>query len=332
MSSSCSPFLPPGAGGRPPERTRGHVVPRSSTPRRAASCSAGPQKPKFTPDGKTVLFLRAEPKSPKLKLFEFDVATGKTRELLSPETLLKGGEENLTPEEKARRERQRVSVGGFTDFHLDDGRQERPAWRSSGKLYVFDRATGKATRTEDRRRRRDRRSRSGRPDGKKVAYVRGHDVYVYDLATRQGVAGHDGRHRDRRRTAWPSSSPRRRWAASAATGGRPTRSSSPTRRPTTPASRRGTSPTRSSRTRSRAEQFYPRPGKKNVAVRLGVVPVDGRRDGVGRVGPRRSTSTWRAVRWDEGRAADAPVQDRDQQELALLAGRPDTGQDDGRSQ
>ena len=58
-----------------------------------------PQKPKFTPDGKAVLFLRAEAKSPKMKLFEFDVATGKTRELLSPDMLLKGGEENLTPEE-----------------------------------------------------------------------------------------------------------------------------------------------------------------------------------------------------------------------------------------
>src|SRR5215207_2471528 len=78
-----------------------------------------PQKPKFAPDGKTVLFLRADPKAPKMKLFEFDVASGKTKELLSPDMLLKGVDENLSPEEKARRERQRVSVGGFTDFHLD---------------------------------------------------------------------------------------------------------------------------------------------------------------------------------------------------------------------
>src|SRR5262249_8697699 len=82
-----------------------------------------PQKPKISPDGKTVLSLRSDPKTPKLKLFEFDVATAQTKELLSPEMLLKGAEENLTPEEKARRERQRVSVGGFTDYHLDaDGK------------------------------------------------------------------------------------------------------------------------------------------------------------------------------------------------------------------
>ena len=77
-----------------------------------------PVKPKPTPDGKFVMFLRAKAKSPKQSLYEFDVSTGKTRELLTPEQLLKGAEEHLSPEEKARRERQRVSVGGFTDFQI----------------------------------------------------------------------------------------------------------------------------------------------------------------------------------------------------------------------
>src|SRR5947199_10793323 len=78
-----------------------------------------PVKPKPTPDGKAVLFLRAQARVPKLRLYEFDVGSGKTRELLTPENVLKGAEEQLTPEEKARRERQRVSVGGFTDFQLN---------------------------------------------------------------------------------------------------------------------------------------------------------------------------------------------------------------------
>src|SRR5262249_30534196 len=66
-----------------------------------------PSKPKPTPDGSAVLFLRSQARVPKLSLFEFDVASRKTRELLTPEQLLKGAEENLSPEEKARRERQR---------------------------------------------------------------------------------------------------------------------------------------------------------------------------------------------------------------------------------
>src|SRR5262245_61262607 len=56
-----------------------------------------PVRAKPTPDGKAVLFLRSEARVPKLSLFEFDVATGKTRELLTPAAVLKGAEEKLTP-------------------------------------------------------------------------------------------------------------------------------------------------------------------------------------------------------------------------------------------
>ena len=100
-----------------------------------------PVRPKPTPDGKSVLFLRAKARTPTMRLYEFDVATGKTRELLTPEQLLKGAEEHLTPEEKARRERQRVSVGGFTDFQLSpDGK--RILVSLSGTLYLVERKTG----------------------------------------------------------------------------------------------------------------------------------------------------------------------------------------------
>src|SRR3954453_23371012 len=125
-----------------------------------------PAKPKPTPDGKAVLFLRSEPKKPKMSLFEFDVATGKTKELLTPEALLKGAEEQLTPEEKARRERQRVSVGGFTDYQLsEDGRLILVPL--GGKLYTYDRkkgavkemSTGKGTLLDPK----------FSPDGKKIA-------------------------------------------------------------------------------------------------------------------------------------------------------------------
>src|ERR1700722_19720229 len=83
-----------------------------------------PVKPQPTPDGKAVLFLRAQARVAKLRLYEFGVATGKTRELLTPEQVLKGADEKLSPEEKARRERMRVSVGGFTGFQLSpDGKR-----------------------------------------------------------------------------------------------------------------------------------------------------------------------------------------------------------------
>src|SRR5438067_863429 len=70
-----------------------------------------PTRARPTPDGQAVLFLRAQPRVARLRLYEFDTATGKTRELLTPEELLHSADEQLSPEEKARRERRRVSVG-----------------------------------------------------------------------------------------------------------------------------------------------------------------------------------------------------------------------------
>jgi dipeptidyl-peptidase-4 len=100
-----------------------------------------PGKSVPTPDGKAVLFLRAQARVPTLELHEFDVATGQSRVLLTPAQVLKGAEEKLSPEEKARRERMRVSVGGFTDFQLSrDG--GRILLSLSGKLYLVQRATG----------------------------------------------------------------------------------------------------------------------------------------------------------------------------------------------
>src|SRR3954464_3919723 len=75
-----------------------------------------PVSPKITPDGKSVIFLRSAPRDPTLRLFEFDLATNKERELLTPAQLLGGAQEQLTAEEKARRERQRQSAKGFTSY------------------------------------------------------------------------------------------------------------------------------------------------------------------------------------------------------------------------
>src|SRR4051812_35711982 len=52
-----------------------------------------PVKPQPTRDGKAVLFLRSPARKAKLSLYEFDVAAGKSRELLTPEQVLKGAEE-----------------------------------------------------------------------------------------------------------------------------------------------------------------------------------------------------------------------------------------------
>ena len=141
-----------------------------------------PTRVRPTPDGKAVLFLRSLPRSPVNSLYETELAGGKTRELVTPAQLFTGSDEQLSPEERARRERMRVSTKGFASFELSrDG--TLLLLPLSGRLYGVRRADGKVTELVG----------SGpavidphlSPDGKRVAYVRDRDLYVLDLATRK---------------------------------------------------------------------------------------------------------------------------------------------------
>ncbi|MBI5693502.1 MAG: prolyl oligopeptidase family serine peptidase [Verrucomicrobia bacterium] len=103
-----------------------------------------PVAPRVTPDGRHVVFLRALPRDPTLRLFELELASGRERELLTPAQLLGGAEEKLSPEEKARRERQRQSLKGFTAYELSrDG--ARLLVTLSGRLYLVERLSLKVT-------------------------------------------------------------------------------------------------------------------------------------------------------------------------------------------
>lgn len=135
---------------------------------------------KPTPDGKYVLFLRSGARDRVRRLYEFDVASGTERELVTPEQLLDGATETLSGAEKARRERMRLTAKGFAAFELSrDGRMV--ILPLSGRLYALDRATGKV-----------RPLYAGEvaaidpqlsPDGKRLAYVKGYDLFVRDLAS-----------------------------------------------------------------------------------------------------------------------------------------------------
>ena len=273
-----------------------------------------PQNPKVSPDGKTVLFLRAEPGKPALKLFEFDVATAKTRELLSPQALLKGGEENLTPEEKARRERMRLSAGGIADFHFDPT-GARLLVPLSGKLFVFDSGTEKATELKT--------GEGGSildpkwsPDGKKVSYVRGFDVFVIDVATNtesavtkggtvlkpHGIAEFVAQEEMARFTGywWSPDSKFIAYQETDHAGVETWFVADPFKPDQKP-----------------LDQFYPRPGKKNAAVRLGVISSEGG-DTVWAQWDAKEYEYLAAVRLEDYGAPMIQVQDRKQQKLVLL--------------
>jgi dipeptidyl-peptidase-4 len=136
-----------------------------------------------TPDGKAILFLRSKARDTHQALYETDLANGATREVLTADTLL-AGPETLSAAEKARRERQRVTARGLASFELsEDG--ARVLVPLSGRLFVLDRATGKTHEIKG--------AGAGildprfSPDGSRVAYVRDSDVHVVDV---EG-AGHE---------------------------------------------------------------------------------------------------------------------------------------------
>jgi dipeptidyl-peptidase-4 len=280
-----------------------------------------PSRPKISPDGKTVLFLRSKARVPKLDLYEFSVADGKTRELLTPEQVLKGAEEHLSPEEKARRERQRVSVGGFTDYQLsEDG--GLVLLSLSGKLYVYHRgqaavkelATGPGTILDPK----------FSPDGKMVAYVRDHDVCVYDLATGKespvtkggtekkphGLAEFVAQEEMNRYSGywWSPDSKSIAYQETDHEGVEIWYVSDP-----------------ANPGRQPEAQYYPRPGKANARVRLGVVPLTGG-DTVWVDWDRQVWEYLAHVRWDRLGGLAITLQDRKQQWMTLLKVNPATGE------
>lgn len=279
-----------------------------------------PVRAKVVPGEEKVLFLRGGPRGAKYALYEFDVSTQKTRELLNSADILKGAEEKLSAEEKARRERQRQTGAGFTQYHLDN-RGENILLSLSGKLYLVRKKdlqvrqlkTGQGTITDPK----------FSPDGKKIAYVLNQDVAVYDLeADRESMVTRGGsavkthgiaefvaqEEMDRFTGYWWS--PDSRWIAyeEADHAGVEKWSIADPLSPENEAHL----------------QYYPRPGKANVKVRLGVIAV---------MGGETVWVTWdharyeylAGVRWDKQGPLTLLVQDRRQQEQALLLAEPGTG-------
>jgi dipeptidyl-peptidase-4 len=273
-----------------------------------------------TPDGKAVLFLRARARSPELELYEFDTVSGSTRLLLTPQDLLKGAAENLSPEEKALRERMRISVGGFTSFELSkDGRAILLSL--SGKLYIVERANRSV---------RELKTSSGSivdpkfsPDGRFVSYVLGHDVCIYDLGAgterhvteggtellSHGLAEFVASEEMLRYSGywWSPDSTALVYEESDARGVEVWYVADPAKPGDPPYPSR-----------------YPRPGKANVSVRLGVVPIRGG-ETVWLQWDREKYPYLTTVHWDEYGPLTVAVQTRDQKELLLLQADDHTG-------
>jgi len=141
-----------------------------------------PTSIRLTPDGARVLFLRTPPRKPDNRLYAFDVKTGQVRELITPEEILKGKDEQLSPEERSRRERMRVTLRGFTSYDLsEDGALVLVTL--SGRAYLLPSEGGAAREVAgpDEKNNPIFDPRLS-PDGRSVSFVRGGELWVAPVA------------------------------------------------------------------------------------------------------------------------------------------------------
>ncbi|RMF16318.1 MAG: S9 family peptidase, partial [Alphaproteobacteria bacterium] len=112
-------------------------------------------------------------------LWEYDLESGATRLLVDSRALLGGAREQLSEEEKARRERQRISARGIVDyFWSPDGRAL--LFPLNGDLFLLPLGGELRRLTTTKEAETDPKFS---PDGRYVSFVRSRNLFVIDLAT-----------------------------------------------------------------------------------------------------------------------------------------------------
>src|SRR3984885_12687041 len=99
-----------------------------------------PRAFRISPDGGLVVFLRTKSGAdPVSCLWALDVATGKERLVADPRAM-GADDEDLPPEERARRERVREAHGGIVTYATDRA-VETDVFSLSGRVYAVDLAS-----------------------------------------------------------------------------------------------------------------------------------------------------------------------------------------------
>ena len=141
-------------------------------------------KPQVAPDGSRVTFLRGKDADRnRLDLWEYHVDSGETRMLVDSSVVLPG-EETLSDEEKARRERQRIAgLSGIVDYQWSPDAASL-LFPLGGELYLYDLAKQG---TDAVRRLTDGGGFATDPKlsprGGYVSFVRARNLWVIDLAS-----------------------------------------------------------------------------------------------------------------------------------------------------
>ena len=133
-------------------------------------------------DANEVLFLRSGPRDRVQSLWSFDPRSGAEREVLTGTRLLGGAQETLSREERARRERLRMTASGLSSFQISkDGR--RVLIPFSGRLFLMERPGGEVRELGATSLLPPADDARLSPEGSQLSLVRAGAMRVLDIAT-----------------------------------------------------------------------------------------------------------------------------------------------------
>lgn len=156
-----------------------------------ALSGTAPRSLKLAPDGQRVSFLRGKDDDQTVfDLWEYHVPSGQTRMLVDSASLGGGGDEQLSDEEKARRERLRIAgTSGIVEYQWSaDGKQL--LFPIAGSLFVYrigakpDEAVRELTRATDGFATDPKFS----PQGRYVSFVRDRSLVAIEISTGKELA------------------------------------------------------------------------------------------------------------------------------------------------
>ncbi len=139
-----------------------------------------PKKLKVSPDGKRVTFLRGKDTDYEQQdLWEYEIASGKTRMLFNSDDLT-DGTVALSDEEKARRERQRIRGSGIIEYH----------WSADGAALLFPLAgdafyyeLGEKSAQQLLKTEAFETDIKLSPRGRFISYIRDQNLYIKEIKT-----------------------------------------------------------------------------------------------------------------------------------------------------
>lgn len=140
-----------------------------------------PANLKISTDGKRIGFLRGSAENRlRYDLWEFNIASGQSRRLVSATDIV-AGNETLSDAERARRERQRISaLSGIVDYFFSpDGASV--LFPLSGDLYLYHLGSGETRQLTDTPAAEIDPKFS--PNGRYVSFVRNRELQIIDLKT-----------------------------------------------------------------------------------------------------------------------------------------------------